>query len=130
MKEDRATQLRRIARTYVEEGLGKGNFDIIPYADHISLRAPLNPGGSESPIVGRSLLRDTWWKPLPDLVDGTELLDIYVSTKLDAVAVEFYCRIKSPSCTLRIIDRFKVDASGRITDQENFFDPRPVTDPN
>lgn len=69
-------------------------------------------------------------EPLPELVDGTELLDIYVSTNLDAVAVEFYCMIKAPGCTLRIIDRFKVDTSGRITDQENFFDPRPVTDPN
>ena len=130
MKEDRIIQLRQIARIYVEEGLGKGNFDIIPYAEDVSLRAPLNPGGSESPIVGKSLLRGTWWKPLPDLVEGTELLATYINTNQDAVAVEFYCNIKSPNCRLRIVDRFKVDESGLITDQENFFDPRLVTDPN
>ncbi len=130
MKEDRVAQLTQIARTYVEEGLGKGDFEIIPYAEEISLRAPLNPGGSESPIVGRDLLKDTWWKPLPELIESTELLGIYVNAKQDAVAAEFYCHIKSPSCRLRIIDRFKVDESGLITDQENFFDPRPVTDPN
>lgn len=32
MKEDGVAHLRRIARTYVEKGLGKGSFDIILYA--------------------------------------------------------------------------------------------------
>jgi hypothetical protein len=43
--------------------------------------------------------------------------------------VEFLCHIRAPACTLRIIDRFKVDAMGLIVEQENFFDPRDVTHP-
>lgn len=37
--------------------------------------------------------------------------------------------ITSPPCTLRIIDRFKVNAEGEIVEQENFFDPRDMTNP-
>ena len=43
--------------------------------------------------------------------------------------VEFRCRIDAMSCTLRIIDRFTVNDAGEITSQENFFDPRDVTNP-
>ena len=34
-----------------------------------------------------------------------------------------------PPCTLRVIDRLTVDAGGKIVEQENFFDPRDVTNP-
>jgi len=43
--------------------------------------------------------------------------------------VEFHCEILSPSCTLRVIDRFKIDQEGKIIEQENFFDPRDITNP-
>ncbi len=33
------------------------------------------------------------------------------------------------SCTLRVIDRLQVNDEGKITSQENFFDPRDVTNP-
>jgi len=52
-----------------------------------------------------------------------------LSMSLPAVTVEFLCHIESMACTLRIIDRFRVNADGRITAQENFFDPRDVTNP-
>lgn len=122
-------QLHQIARSYVVEGLGKGNFDAIPYAETVTLRAPLCPGGSGSPIHGIASLRSKWWAPLPDLVAGVEVVDTYVNRDLTAATVEFLCHIRQPACTLRVIDRFTVDAQGLIVEQENFFDPRDVTNP-
>jgi hypothetical protein len=125
----REDQLRRIARSYVLDGLGKGDFDAIPYAEDVTLRAPLCPGGSGVPLTGKTNLREQWWTPLPQLVAGVEVLDTYVNRDLTAVTVEFLCHIRQPACTLRIIDRFKVNDAGQIIEQENFFDPRDVTNP-
>ena len=125
----RRAQLHAIARDYVTEGLGKKNFDAIPYDDNISLRAPFCPGGVYVPLVGKENLRRTWWPPLPDLVGEVQIFDTFVNEDLTAVTVEFHCGIVDPSCTLRIVDRFKVNSGGKITEQENFFDPREVTNP-
>jgi len=125
----RRAQLHAIARNYVTEGLGKKNFDAIPYDEDVSLRAPLCPGGSAVPLAGRERLREIWWAPLPKLVGAVQVLDTFVNDNLTGVAVEFHCSIIEPACTLRIVDRFKVNAEGKITEQENFFDPRDVTHP-
>ena len=58
-----------------------------------------------------------------------QVFDTFVNEDLTAVTVEFHCGIVDPSCTLRIIDRLKVSAEGKIIEQENFFDPREVTNP-
>jgi len=121
--------LVRIGSRYVLECLGKGDFGRIPYHPDVELRAPLCPGGSANPLKGQKTLHDQWWKPFPDLVVGVDLLDVYVNESLTAVAVEFLCRIRQPACTLRIMDRFVVDDEARITSQENYFDPRDVTQP-
>jgi len=125
----RSAQLHAIARGYVTEALGKKNFDAIPYADDVTLRAPIAPGGSAQPLVGRENLRTIWWAPLPGLIGEVEVLDTFVNQDLSAVTVEFLCHIDAMSCTLRVIDRFRVNADGQITSQENFFDPRDVTNP-
>lgn len=125
----RADQLHQIARAYVTDALGKGDFDAIPYSEDVTLLAPLCPGGSGVPLVGRTNLREKWWAPLPALVAGAEVLDTYVNRDLTAVAVEFLCRIRQPACTLRVVDRFKVNEAGCIIAQENFFDQRGVTNP-
>lgn len=125
----RTEQLHHIARVYVLDGLGKGNFDAIPYSEDVILRAPLCPGGSGEPLAGRANLRQKWWVPLPQLVAGVEVIDTFVNRDETSVAVEFHCHIREPACTLRIIDRFTVDAAGLIVAQENFFDPRDVTHP-
>ncbi len=121
--------LHQIARKYVVEGLGGKNFDAIPYHEQVELRAPLCPGGSKVPLKGRENLRIQWWAPLPSLVGGVDIIDSYVNSEETAVTVEFHCHIIQPSCTLRIIDRFIINDEGQITEQENFFDPRDVTDP-
>jgi hypothetical protein len=125
----RSVQLHAVARRYVTEGLGQKNFDAIPYTENVALRAPLCPGGSGVPLVGRENLRTVWWPPLPQLIGQVEVIDIYVNGALTAVTVEFHLGIIAPACTLRVIDRFTVDDEGRITAQENFFDPRNVTNP-
>ena len=123
-------RLHAIARGYVTEGLGKKNFDAIPYADQVSLRAPLCPGGSANPLTGKENLRNIWWAPLPALLGKVEVLDSYVNETSSAVTVEFHCQIlTNPPCLLRIIDRFKINEEGLITEQENFFDPRDITNP-
>jgi len=123
----RLEQLHAIARGYVTEGLGKKNFDAIPYHESVELRAPLCPGGVEIPLVGREALRTVWWPPLPHLVESVEVLDTFVNSELTAAAVEFHLTISEPRCRLRILDRFTINTDGLIVSQENYFDPRPLT---
>jgi hypothetical protein len=125
---NRAGQLHSIGRGYVRS-LGAGDFDSIPYTEDVELRAPLCPGGSTTPLIGRRNLKEKWWAPLPGLVSGVEVIDSFVNGDLSGVVVEFQCKIDAMSCTLRIVDRFTVNDAGRITSQENFFDPRDVTNP-
>jgi hypothetical protein len=125
----RRAQLHAIARAYVTEGLGKKNFDAIPYDDHVTLRAPLCPGGVDVPLTGKENLRAAWWAPLPQLIGNVAVLDTYVNEDITAVACEFTLEIVNPSTTLRILDRFTVSNAGKILEQSNYFDPRSVTNP-
>lgn len=126
---EKQAKLHHIMQKYVEEGLAKGNFDAIPYHDDVALRAPLCPGGSAVPLKGKEQLRNVWWPPLPDLVERCEVVDSFVNEAQTAATVEFYCYIREPNVKLRIIDRFIINEDGQITEQENFFDPRDITNP-
>ena len=121
--------LQQVAGNYVIKGLGGKNFDAIPYHKDVELRAPICPGGSENPLIGKENLRTQWWAPLPSLIGGVDLIDSYINKDETAVTVEFHCHIIQPACTLRIIDRFIINEEGEITQQENFFDPRDITNP-
>ena len=125
----RRAQLHALARAYVTEGLAKKNFDAIPYDDNVTLRAPLTPGGSDVPLVGKENLRQLWWAPLPEILGDAQVSDTYVDEELSTVTCEFLLDIVAPPTTLRILDRFSVDFTGRIIAQENYFDPRNVTNP-
>ena len=89
---ERSDKLHEIARNYVAS-LGTGDFDSIPYSEDVELRAPLCPGGSAVPVVGKDNLKEQWWAPLPDLVSGVEVIDTFTNDGLSAVTVEFLCRI-------------------------------------
>lgn len=129
--ENRTALLHQIARQYVEKGLGGKNFDAIPYADDVTLRAPLCPGGSTKPLTGKENLRTVWWAPLPGLVGRVKVLDTFVNKTATAATVEFHLEVlTSPPCELRILDRFTINEAGQITAQENFFDPRDLTNPS
>lgn len=129
-QETRTNLLYSIAEGYVREGLGGKNFDAIPYHDAIVLRAPIHPEGSKFEMSGKAFIKENWWAPLPDLVDKTTLINTFVDKDLTAVTVEFHLYITEPACVLRIIDRFIIDDDGLITSQENFFDPREITNPS
>jgi hypothetical protein len=126
---EKQEMMHQIAKDYVLKGLGAKNFDAIPYDDEVVLRAPLCPGGSENFLKGKENLRTQWWAPLPGLIGGVEVIDSFINTQENAVAVEFRVEILNPSCTLRVVDRFVLNESGKIVEQENFFDPRHVTHP-
>ncbi len=126
---NKAALLHDLAKDYVLNGLGEKNFDAIPYDDDVVLRAPICPGGSANPLSGKEILRQQWWAPLPSLLGSVEVIETYVNKDNTAVAVEFYCNIINPACRLRIIDRFRINDVGKITEQENFFDPRDITNP-
>jgi len=125
----KAQLLHELARNYVIKGLGEKNFDAIPYEENVVLRAPLRPGGSENPLLGKENLRQQWWAPLPSLLGNVEFIDSFANEDCTAVTAEFHCEILNPSCVLRVIDRFIINEEGKITEQENFFDPRDVTNP-
>ena len=50
--------------------LARRDFDAIPYADNVVLRAPVVPGGGANPLSGRETLRTVWWQPLVPALDG------------------------------------------------------------
>lgn len=124
----RRATLRSAADAYFA-ALARRDFDAIPYADDVVLRAPLVPGGAANPLSGRETLRAVWWQPLVPALDGVTVnaIDYYVNGDATGVCVAAEVTLPSARATLRVVDRFRVDADGRITEQENHFDPRAVT---
>ncbi len=124
----RMKQLEEVAETYFES-LRKKNFDTIPYDENASLRAPLTPGGVNVPIVGIEAIRNQWWLPLEPALNGViiNVLGHYFHDNLSGVICEAEIILASPSVKLRVADRFSINKEGKITGQENHFDPREVT---
>ena len=129
---ERTNQLRSIIDGYFA-ALQQKDFSAIPYDDHVTLRAPLARGGVNNPLVGKSTLHAEWWIGLEPALEGVEIvvLDYYLNESLTAICAEALITINvvSPPATLRVADRFTVNAEGKITEQENHFDPRDVTNP-
>lgn len=122
--------MRAVAEAYFA-ALARRDFSGIPYDDRVSLRVPLAPGGVNNPLRGKEALRTVWWEPLVPALEGAKVtvLDYYFNEKLTAVCTEALIELANPPVTLRVADRFTVNAAGRIIEQENHFDPRDVTNP-
>jgi hypothetical protein len=125
---ERRAQLKAAADGYLD-GLAKKDFSLIPYADNVTLRAPLCPGGVHQPLVGKEALRTVWWPPLPAALRDIRVIDHYINDSLTAIVVEAEVGIKGIANPLRVADRFTVNERGMIVEQENHFDPRDVTSP-
>lgn len=129
---NRGEQLRAAAEAYFE-GLRAKDFSAIPFDDHVSLRAPLCPGGVHCPVEGKDAVRAQWWEPLEPALEGVEVkvLDHYFNESLTGIITEAEVTINAvnPPATLRVADRFNVNEQGKIIEQENHFDPRDVTNP-
>ena len=121
------------AEDFCFAALSQKDFSAIPYDDNVVLRAPLVPGGVNHPLAGKSELHAQWWIPLEPALAGVEItiLDYYLNESLTAICAEalITLNVMSPSVILRVADRFTVNAEGHITEQENHFDPRDVTNP-
>ena len=127
-QDERKAQLKQAAAKYFE-GLAKKDFNLIPYDDSVSLRAPLAPGGIHKPLVGKENLRTVWWTPLPGILGEVRVFDFYYNDDLTAVVGEAEVEITNPKARLRVADRFTVNSAGKIVEQVNHFDPRDVTNP-
>jgi hypothetical protein len=124
----RVAQLRQVAESYFD-ALRNKTFESIPFDENASLRAPLTPGGVHTPLNGKTEIRETWWTPLEPALEGVtiNILGHYIHEDLSGIISEAEITLKAPAVTLRVADRFSVNEAGKITEQENHFDPRPVT---
>jgi hypothetical protein len=129
---EKRTRLETVAKQYFE-GLQNKDFSAIPYDEAVRLRAPLAPGGVNQPLEGKAALERDWWQPLQPALAGLQVkvLDLYLNESLTGIVAEAELTITAltPPVTLRVADRFTVNETGRIIDQENHFDPRDVTNP-
>jgi hypothetical protein len=121
-------QLKAAALAYFQ-GLERGEFDAIPFSENIVFRAPLAPGGAGKPLIGIAELRDVWWAPIQGAISRVEVVDHYINEDATGICTAALVAIAGTDIVLRVADRFTVDAAGRITEQENHFDPRDLTHP-
>lgn len=124
----RQNQLKTVAEKYFDS-LRRKQFDGIPYAKNASLRAPFTPGGVDVPLQGKNIIYEKWWIPLEPALDGVTItiLGHYYHEDLSGIISEAEIKLKAPSVTLRVADRFTVSEEGEIVEQENHVDPRAVT---
>ena len=124
----RRNQLRRTAEAYFK-ALAAKDFEAIPYSNDVVLRAPVVPGGVHKPLVGRDTVRRIWWSPLVPILGKVTVIEHYFNERLTAVVTEAEIHTINPAAALRIADHFTINDTGEITEQENHFDPRDVTNP-
>jgi hypothetical protein len=126
--EARRAQMKRVAEVYFE-GMGKKDMSQVPWDDHVVLRSPLAPGGLDTPLVGRAAVLD-WFASLCPALGAMHVIEHYFNEKLTVIASRADVGITNPPCTLRVVDRFTINADGKIAQQENHYDPRPALPPS
>lgn len=125
----RRAQLRSVVDAYFT-ALSTNQYDAVPWDEAVVLRSPLAPPNGEVPyerypLNGRAAVRE-WFGNLGPNLGKASLVDWFVNEDLSAVCAEAEVTVLQPPCTLRVIDKFVVNGEGRITDQENHYDPRPA----
>jgi catechol 2,3-dioxygenase-like lactoylglutathione lyase family enzyme len=120
----RRAELRAAADAYFS-GLASKDLSRIPYAPDVRLRAPLAPGGAEVPQVGSAAL--AFLEQVLPAIGDVRVIDYYINDDLTGISAVAHIDLVSPPVTLRVSDRFMVDAAGRIVEQENHYDPRALT---
>jgi hypothetical protein len=108
------TEFQKIAEAYFG-ALADGDLSRVPWDQDVILRAPLAP---ENPLRGRRAVED-FLRPLAGTLGEIRIREIFTSSGGDAMAVE------ATAGPLHVIDKFVI-RDGRITEQQNFYDPRPV----
>ena len=124
----RRAKLRAAAEAYFS-GLERSDFGSIPFAENVTLRAPLAPGGVHKPLIGREEARQIWWAPIQGAIGRVEILEHYFNEDGTGICTAALVGLAGTDIVLRVADRFVVDEQGLIVEQENHFDPRDVTNP-
>ena len=124
----RRAQLKAVAEAYFA-GMGQKDMSHVPWADDVVLRSPLAPGGLDTPLVGRAAVL-AWFASLYPVLGAMHIIEHYFNEDLTVIASRSDVGITHPPCTLRVVDLFTVNAAGKITQQENHYDPRPAMPPS
>lgn len=119
----RRQQLISISEVYFQ-GMAEKDMSAVPWSDDVVLRGPLCPGGATTPLKGRAAVLEWFAGVLPALGE-MRVVEHYVNEDLTGIATRADVGLSSGDA-LRVVDRFTVDAEGRITEQENHYDPRPA----
>src|SRR5262245_20399393 len=127
-EEARRAQMKRVAEAYFE-GMGKKDMLQVPWDDYVVLRSPLAPGGLDTPLVGRPAVL-AWFASLFPVLGAMQVIEYYYNEDLTVISTRSDVGITNPPCALRVVDRFTVNANGKITQQENHYDPRPALPPS
>lgn len=125
----RKAQLRAVVDAYFES-LARKTFEGIPYHENVTLLSPLAAPDlavpyEAHPLEGREAVVG-WFRGLAPALGNTKVLDYYYNDDLTAIMAQAEVGITSPPGVLRVADRFVVNTDGRITHQENHYDPRPA----
>ena len=122
--EERRAQLKSISELYFAS-LAKRDVSNVPWHEEIIFRSPLAPEGLDVPLNGKSeVVR--WFESLYPVLGATRVVEHYFNDDLSGIATRADVGITDPPCSLRVVDRFTIDPEGRITEQENHYDPRPA----
>lgn len=116
-----------VAEAYFS-GLRTKDTSRVPWHDHVVFRGPLAPGYPE-PIQGRQAV-ESWFSGLYPVLGEVRVIEHYINTEQTEIVTSAEVAITHPEGVLRVLDRFVVDSDGRITEQENYYDPRPALPKN
>ena len=127
MTSNRKEELKAISEIYFQ-ALRDKNFSAIPFSNDVIFRAPIAPGGSHNPIKGKQALFEQWWKPLEPALNGIviNVVDYYYNEPLTGLITKADITIPALNTTLRTADRFIINETGEIVEQENHFDASPM----
>ena len=112
-----------VAEAYFS-GLREKDMSRVPWHDRVVFRGPLAPGYPD-PIQGREAV-ESWFAGLYPVLGEVRVIEHYINAAQTEIATRAEVTITSPKGMLRVLDRFVVDSNGRITEQENYYDPRPA----
>lgn len=112
-----------VAEAYFD-GLRTKDMSRVPWHENVSFRGPLAPGYPD-PIQGRQAL-ESWFSGLYPVLGEVRVIGHYINAARTEIATRAEVAITNPKGMLRVLDTFVVDIDGRITEQENYYDPRPA----
>jgi hypothetical protein len=68
----------------------------------------------------------TFFRALGPNLGEVRILGHFLNEDLTAIVTKAEVGVLQPACVLRVADLLEVNAEGRITAQENHYDPRPA----